>query len=76
MIRSKRACMPMCAQGRGWPLLLLSPLLSTSLGLVRDTSGHVMLAQLTIMVDGRAVPEPTRTVRWHGPGPGDRSGLL
>jgi hypothetical protein len=27
-------------------------------------------AKLTIMVDGRAVPEPTRTVRWHGPGPG------
>ena len=27
-------------------------------------------AQLTIMVDGRAVPEPTRTVMWRGPGPG------
>jgi hypothetical protein len=27
-------------------------------------------AQLTIIVDGRAVPEPTRTVLWHGPGPG------
>jgi hypothetical protein len=40
--------------------------------LVPDTSGHVMLAyaQLTIMVDGRAVPEPKRTVLWHGPGPG------
>ena len=64
--------MPMCAQGRGWPLLLLSSLLSTSLGLVRDTSGHVMLAvrKVTIMVDRRAVPEPTRIVRWRGPGPG------
>jgi hypothetical protein len=30
VIRSKRGCMPMCACGRGWPLLLLSPLLSTS----------------------------------------------
>jgi len=27
-------------------------------------------AQLTIMVDGRAVPESTLIVRWHGPGPG------
>ena len=27
-------------------------------------------AQLTITVDGRAVPEPKRTLLWHGPGPG------
>jgi len=78
LIRSKRGCMPVCAQGRGWPLLLLSSLLSISLGLARDTSGHVMLA--------------VRTVNDHGGWPcgarvhaycavarsrsGDRSGLL
>jgi len=27
-------------------------------------------AQLTITVDGRAVPEPRQTVLWQGPGPG------
>jgi hypothetical protein len=27
-------------------------------------------AQLTIMVDGRAVPEPKRTVLWRSSGPG------
>ena len=32
VIRSKRGCMPMCACGRGWPLLLLSPLLSVASG--------------------------------------------
>jgi len=30
VIGSKRGCLPMCACGRGWPLLLLSPLLSAS----------------------------------------------
>jgi len=47
-------------------------LAGTSLGLVRDTSGHVMLAVRTVNDHGRwpCGAEPKRTVLWHGPGPG------
>jgi hypothetical protein len=52
VIRSKRGCMSMCAPGRGWPLLLLSPLLSVAANqLIRwlsEASVHNQVAQLKL----------------------------